>query len=83
MIPLDNNGIYIRPIGIGEVLRRIIGKTMTHVIKTDILQNSGSLQLYAGHTYGCEAAVHAMSDIFEEEGNDFPLLVDASTVLMR
>ena len=32
----------------------------------------------AGHEAGCEAAVHAMHDIFEEENTEAVLLVDAS-----
>ena len=38
----------------------------------------GSLQLCTGLPSGCEAAVHAMKDIFEEEETDGLLLVDAS-----
>ena len=78
LIPLDKSGEGVRPIGVGEVLRRIIGKSITRAIKPDILESAGSLQLCAGHTSGCEAAVHAMSDIFDEEENDGLLLIDAS-----
>ena len=78
LIPLDKNGDGVRPIGVGEVLRRIVGKSIMRVIKPDILESAGSLQLCAGHTSGCEAAVHAMADIFEEEENDGLLLIDAS-----
>ena len=35
LIPLDKNP-GLRPIGIGEVLRTIIGKTITHCIKSDL-----------------------------------------------
>eukprot|EP00794_Sanderia_malayensis_P019270 gene19270-biopygen16155 len=77
LIPLDKNP-GVRPIGIGEVLRRIIGKAIISVIKPDILNSAGSLQLCAGTQAGCEAAAHAMHDIFEEEGTDALLLVDAT-----
>ena len=77
LIPLDKNP-GVRPIGIGEVIRRIIGKAITTVIKSEILESVGSLQLCAGQQAGCEAAVHAMSEIFEEENSDALILVDAS-----
>ena len=78
LIPLDKDGAGgIRPIGIGEVLRRIIGKAIVQIIKPDILKSAGSLQLCAGQPAGCEAAVHAMTDIFHEEETDGLLLVDA------
>ena len=76
LIPLDKNP-GVRPIGVGEVLWRIIGKAILSVIKPEILSSAGNLQLCAGQAGGCEAAVHAMSDIFEEEETDALLLVDA------
>ena len=63
---------------VGEVLRRIIGKAIAATIKPDILPSAGSLQLCAGHQSGCEAAVHAMKDIFGEEDTDGVLLIDAT-----
>ncbi len=68
----------MRPIGIGEVLRRIIGKAIVSVIKPDIINSAGSLQLCAGQPAGSEVAVHAMADIFAEEVTNGILLVDAS-----
>ena len=62
----------------GEVLRRIIGKAVMSIIKPDIIESAGNLQLCAGQQSGCEAAVHAMSDIFDEESTDAVLLVDAN-----
>ena len=76
LIPLDKNP-GVRPIGVGEFLRRIIGKAILSVIKPEILSSAGNLQLCAGQAGGCEAAVHAMSDIFEEEETDALLLIDA------
>jgi len=68
----------IRPIGIGEVLRRIIGKAIITEIKPEILESSGCLQLCGGQKAGCEAAAHAMRDIFSEEQTDAVLFIDAS-----
>ena len=49
----------MRPIGIGEVLRRIVGKTVIGVIKEDIQEAAGpdSLQSCAGLKSGLEASI--------------------------
>ena len=78
LIPLAKMPSGVRPIGIGEVLRRIIGKAIVAEIKTDLTESAGSLQLCAGQKAGCEAAAHAMRDIFAEEETDGVLLIDAS-----
>ena len=76
LIPLDKKP-GVRPIGVGEILRRIVGKAIVSVVKPEIMESAGSLQLCAGLPGGCEAAVHAMSSIFQEEDTDAILLVDA------
>ncbi|XP_031551225.1 uncharacterized protein LOC116288561 [Actinia tenebrosa] len=76
LIPLDKNP-GIRPIGVGEVLWRIIGKTVSAFFK-ELKQAAGPLQVCAGHSGGAEAAIHAMSQIFSEEDTDAVLLIDAS-----
>ena len=63
LIPLDKSP-GVRPIGIGEVLRRIVGKAIISVIRPDIINSAGFLQLCAGQKVGCEAAVHAMNSLF-------------------
>ena len=77
LIPL-NKDPGIRPIGIGEVLRRIVGKTVSGFLKEEIKEAAGPLQVCAGHSAGAEAAIHGMSQVFEEEGTDGILLIDAS-----
>ena len=77
LIPLDKKP-GLRPIGVGEILRRIAGKVLVSVIREDVITSVGSLQVCAGHEAGCEAAVHAMHEIFEEENMEAVLLVDAS-----
>ena len=57
LIPLDKCP-GIRPIGIGEVLRRIIGKAVVSILKPDILNSTGYTQLCAGQEAGCEVAFH-------------------------
>ena len=68
----------LRPIGVGEVLRRIAGKVVMTVIKTDVEETVGSLQACGGQSGGCEAAIHAMRTIYEEESTDAILLIDAA-----
>ena len=43
------------------------GKVIIDTISPEI---AGLLQLCAGQQAGCEAAVHAMNDIFQEEQTD-------------
>lgn len=78
LIPLDKGEGAVRPIGVGEVLRRIIGKCVTRVTKSDVIDASGSLQVCAGLKSGNEAAIHAMRNIFEADETDAVLLIDAS-----
>ena len=51
LIPLDKNP-GVRPIGIGEVLRRIIGKTITQCIKSDLKNIGKNFQLCLGQKCG-------------------------------
>ena len=68
----------IRPIGIGETARRIIGKAILTTIGEDIKEAAGPLQLCAGQEAGCEAAVHAMRQMFESPNAEAAILVDAT-----
>ena len=68
----------VRPIGVGEVVRRIVGKTVLSVIGVEIQQSAGSLQLCAGQPFGCESAIHALWLIFDDPTTQAALLVDAS-----
>ena len=78
LIPLDKGEGAVRPIGVGEVLRRIIGKCVMNIAKKVVVEVSGSLQLCAGQKSGSEAAIHAMHTIFETHETDDVLLIDAS-----
>ena len=82
LIPLDkgadkNGKPGVRPIGIGEILRRIIGKVVIGNIREDILNAAGPLQTCAGLQSGIEASIHAMRKIFDKESTEAILLVDA------
>ena len=47
-------------------------------MKEDIIRSVGNLQVCAGHESGCEASIHAISQIFKEEDSEAVLLIDAS-----
>lgn len=68
----------VRPIGICETARRIISKAVLSVVKGDLQEAAGSLQLCAGQISGIEAAVHAMKEAFLNDETEAVLLVDAS-----
>ena len=68
----------VRPIGIGEVVRRILGKVILATIGKEIQDAAGALQLCAGQQTGCEAAVHAMRELSNDPDTEAILLVDAS-----
>ena len=78
LIPLDKGEGQVRPIGVGEVIRRIVAKCVTKVTKEDVLEASGPLQLCAGHKSGSEAGIHAVHNLFEADDTDAVLLVDAT-----
>ena len=68
----------IRPIGVGEILRRLIGKLILKIAHNDILDTTGTLQLCVGQEAACESSVHAMRQIFADANTEAVLLVDAS-----
>ena len=65
-------------VGIGETVRRIIGKAIASTITEDIQEAAGPLQVCAGHISGCEAAVHAIRQVYESQQTEAVILVDAS-----
>ena len=54
----------VRPIGIGETVRRIIARAVLVITRGDIQDAAGSTQLCAGQIAGCEAAVHSVRERF-------------------
>lgn len=71
----------VRPIGIGECLRRIISKCMILATSSEVTEACGHSQLCSGLSSGIEGGIHAMNDIFQNKclpgSNWGMLLVDA------
>ena len=64
--------------GIGQTACRILAKAAIAVIRPDIQEATGSVQLCAGQIAGVESAIHAVHDYFRQEGTEAALFVDAS-----
>ena len=75
LIPLDK-GPDVRPIGVGEVLGRINGRTIVSCIQTGLKQLGGNQQLCMGQRCGIEHAIHSLRRNFDE--NKAALLIDAT-----
>ena len=79
LIPLSkDSGAGIRPIGIGEVIKRVIGRAVMWHLKPDVMEAAGPIQACSGLRSGCEAAIHAMRDVFSRPETECVLLVDAT-----
>ena len=83
LVPLKKKDNGIRPVGVGECLRWIIGKTITGLLKEDIKHAVGTLQTCAVLESGIEAAIHAVRKSFDEDNSECPLLVDADNAFNK
>ena len=66
----------VRPIGVGEILRWIIGRTIVSCIQTDLKQLGGNQQLRMAQRCGIEHAIHSLGVNFDE--NEAVFLIDAT-----
>ena len=77
LISLDKSP-GLRPIGIGEVLRRIMGKAVMSIFRRDVIQTAGYEQLCAGQEAGCEIAVHVIREAYKDENTEGFVQINAS-----
>jgi len=78
LIPLAKNP-GVRPIAVGEVFRRIIGKAIMIAIESDVAQATAPVgQLCVGVPSACEVAVSALTSMFSDPAVEGILLVDAT-----
>ncbi len=74
LIALDKKA-GVRPMGIGDTARRIIALS---IVKTDIQEATGCIQLCGGQISGIEAAVHTARTSFDSDNCEAMLLVDTT-----
>ena len=82
-IAIDKGGGALRPVGVGEMVRRIIGKAIMTVTGEKVQEAVGALQLCGGQPAGVEAAIHAMRGFLDEDDSDGILLIDADNAFNR
>lgn len=82
LIPLDKNS-GVRLIGIDEVIRRINGSAVKVTFHKNILECAGDLQSCPGQRSRFEAAIHALSSIFNGGNYDAVLIVDTDNAFNR
>ena len=80
LVPLDKGSDSegnpgVRPIGIGEVLRRLIGKSVMYLLKSDVQKAAGCLQMCTGLRSGIEAAVRMTERAWSDNNTEAILLV--------
>ena len=75
--PDPDGNCGIRPIGIGEVLRRIMAKAVSRILRRDIQNTTGTIQTCTGVDSGIESTIHAMAKAYSDDTTEALLLVDA------
>ena len=75
IIPLEKN-LGSRTIGIGEVMRRIIGRTITKCLKNELMLLGSNYQLCLGQKCSIEYAIHTLRDQYSKASADAVLLID-------
>ena len=80
LIPLDKHP-GVRPIDVGEVLRRIIGRSILKCVSNDLKLLGQNDQLCLGQKCGTEHAIHYLRAAFEKPETEAILLIDAKNAL--
>ena len=83
LLPLGKEDNGVRPIGIGEIFRRIIGKAINKVLKKKVMKATGTYNMCAGQAAGIEAIIHHMIDLFGGEEVEGLLMIDADNAFNR
>ena len=74
--PLDKNP-GVRPADIGEILRRIIRRTITECIKSDLPDPGKNYQLCLKQKFGINFAIHSFRKEFEKLDTEAILITEA------
>ena len=81
LLPLNKNP-GLRPIGVGEVLRRLMGKVMMNTFSEDVTTASSDAQM-CGRSSGSEVAIHAMRRMFQHENSDTIIIIITFILLKK
>ena len=76
LVPLMKEDNGVRPIGIGETLRRIMGRCVAKLLGPDVKYAGGTLQTCTGIESGIEASIHAMNRLYNAADCEAVILVD-------
>ena len=72
----------LRPIAVGEVLRRLTSKCIARAVRDDAFRALTPLQVGVGIPVGCESVVHAVNHVLEDSNissdSKWSLLLDFS-----
>ena len=80
LISLNKNR-GVRLIGVGELLRRIIGKCIIKRIENELRFLGGNTQLCLGQKFGIEHAIHSLRSQYETPENEAVLLIDVKNAI--
>ena len=80
LIALDKC-LGVQPICIGEVLRRIIGRSIVMCVQRDLQLLGGNLLMCLGQKSGIKQSIHTLRRRFFEDRIENILLIDARTRL--
>ena len=77
LVALDKGRNELRPVGIGESIRRLLGKAIMSATRDGLQQACGAVQACSGMSGACEAAARSLQEMWDETGTEVILLVDA------
>ena len=82
LLPIQKKGGGLRPIAVGEIMRRLTSKCLSKCVKDEAFHTLTPLQVGVGVKVGCETVVHAVSRIQEDPttqpSDKWTLLLDFS-----
>ena len=82
LIPLSKNPA-VRPIGISETLRRIIGKSILRVLGREIEEVADCAQHFKGQRSGCKVSVHTIDQLLQNDEVEDVLIVMLAMRLIK
>ena len=78
LVALEKGKGGVRPVGVGEALRRLICKAISRVARAELQAACGAMQTCGGVAGGCEAAARVIQRLWEEDDTECVVLIDAT-----